>query len=65
MNKTNIYENKVEGESLKLQPKAMFSTEYKDRKNYGSRRIAGLSTDHDDQKESYETQVAHYRKYIS
>jgi len=63
--KNNIYDSKAEGKSLKLQPKAIYSSEYRER---GEMRVAAycrVSTDKKEQQESYEIQAKHYKKYIT
>ena len=55
---------KSEGDSLKLTPKAVFSPDIKGRKlRVGS--YVRVSTDKDEQAESYDTQVRHYRKMLA
>ena len=59
-----VYTQKVEGKSLKLQPKAIYSGDYKDRKNL---RVAGyirVSTDRKEQETSYDTQYNRYNSFI-
>ena len=60
-----VYTQKVEGKSLKLQPKAKYSGDYKDRKNL---RVAGyirVSTDRKEQETSYDTQYNRYNSFIA
>jgi DNA invertase Pin-like site-specific DNA recombinase len=59
-----VYTKKAEGQSLKLQPKAIFSGDYKDRKDL---RVAGyirVSTDRKEQETSYNTQFERYNSFI-
>jgi DNA invertase Pin-like site-specific DNA recombinase len=59
-----VYTQKAEGQSLKLQPKAIFSGDYKDRK---ALRVAGyirVSTDRKEQETSYNTQFERYNSFI-
>ena len=59
-----VYTRKAEGKSLKLQPKAIYSGDYKERKNL---RVVGyirVSTDRKEQETSYETQLNRYNTFI-
>ena len=63
-NNSTIYEKKPKGKSLKLTPKAKYSSEYKERKNVRMVAYCRVSTDKKEQETSYETQLEHYRTYI-
>jgi len=65
MNSPTIYDTKAPGDSLKLKPKAVFSSELTMRGQLRVAPYARVSTDRKEQKESYETQVGHYHKMIA
>ena len=60
-----IYDMKAEGDSLKLKPKAVFSSELRMRGHLRVAPYARVSTDRNEQKESYATQIGHYHKMIA
>ena len=64
-NHSTIYDRKPEGESLRLTPKAKYSTEYKERTNIRMAAYCRVSTLAKEQETSYETQLEHYRTYIN
>jgi DNA invertase Pin-like site-specific DNA recombinase len=64
MNNPTIYDMKAEGDSLKLKPKAVFSPDLTGRKLRVGPYVR-VSTDKDEQAESYETQMKHYRKLLA
>ena len=49
MNKATIYENKAEGEPLKLKPKSEYSSDYRQRKNIRMIAYCRVSTDKKEQ----------------
>jgi len=60
-----VYTQKAEGQSLKLQPKSIYSGDYENRKNL---RVAGyirVSTDKKEQETSYDTQYNRYNTFIA
>ncbi|MDL2287385.1 recombinase family protein [Eubacteriales bacterium OttesenSCG-928-G02] len=70
MNKTpldeiTVYTQKTEGQSLKLQPKSIFSGDYKERKNLRVAAYIRVSTDRKEQETSFETQYHRYNTFIA
>jgi DNA invertase Pin-like site-specific DNA recombinase len=64
LDETTIYTQKVEGKSLKLQPKAIYSGDYKERKGLRVVGYVRVSTDRKEQETSYDTQYSRYSTYI-
>lgn len=65
LDEITVYTQKAEGQSLKLQPKAIFSGNYKERKGL---RVAGyvrVSTDRKEQETSFDTQYKRYLTFIA
>jgi hypothetical protein len=61
----NRYSGHRDTEALKIPPKSVFSSEYRERKNLRVAAYCRVSTDRKEQATSYEIQVAHYQTYIA
>jgi len=60
-----VYTQKAEGQSLRLQPKSIYSGDYKSRKDLRVAAYIRVSTDKKEQETSYDTQYTRYNTFIA
>ena len=65
LDESTVYTQKDEKKSLKLQPKAIYSGDYKERKNLRVAAYIRVSTDRKEQETSFDTQYNRYSTFIA
>ena len=60
---TNRYSMTQDEQALKIPPKSVFSSEYRERKNLRVAAYCRVSTDRKEQATSFETQMKHYQMF--